>query len=195
MNGGRDNQLDRRKVVAGLLEDRGNLLVVCGLGSATWDVAAAGDNARDFHSWGGMGGAAMMGLGLALAQPDESVTVITGDGEMLMGMGALATIGARAPKNLSIVVLDNSHFGETGMQASHTGLGTDLCAVARACSIPQVMEVRSMEQVAALRSALHRNDSCLFARVSISAADYPRVMPEREGAKIKTRFRGALGLS
>jgi thiamine pyrophosphate-dependent acetolactate synthase large subunit-like protein len=195
MTATRDNLLDRRAVVADLLQDRGDLLVICGLGSATWDVAAAGDNARDFHSWGGMGGAAMMGLGLALAQPDETVTVITGDGEMLMGLGALATIGVAAPENLSVVVLDNRHFGETGMQTSHTGLGTDLCGVARACGIPRVMEVSSMEDVEALRDAVHRHDGCLFARVAISAEDYPRVMPEREGAKINARFRGALGLS
>ena len=195
MSSGRDNQLDRRAVVADLLQDRGELLVVCGLGSATWDVAAAGDNARDFHSWGGMGGAAMMGLGLALAQPDETVTVITGDGEMLMGLGALATIGVRAAGNLSIVVLDNRRFGETGMQESHTGLGTDLCGVARACGIPRVLEASSMEEVAAIRDALHRPEGCLFARIAISAAEHERVLPERDGAKIKNRVRAALGLN
>jgi thiamine pyrophosphate-dependent acetolactate synthase large subunit-like protein len=191
----RDNLLDRRKVVVELLRDRGELMVVCGLGSATWDVAAAGDDARNFYSWGAMGGAAMIGLGLALAQPDRTVTVITGDGEMLMGMGALATIGARGPKNLSILVLDNRHFGETGMQASHTGLGTDLCAVARACSIERVIEAASMEEVAAIHDALHRPDGCLFARIAISAAEHERILPERDGAKIKDRFRGSLGLS
>lgn len=188
------NLLDRREAVVDLLQDRGDLVVVCGLGSATWDVAAAGDDGRNFYTWGAMGGAAMMGLGLALARPDEPVTVITGDGEMLMGLGALATIGAQAPGNLSIIVLDNRHFGETGMQESHTGLGTDLCAVARACSIARVMEVSSMEAIEALRGALHRPDGCLFARVAITAAEYPRVMPERDGAKIKDRVRGALGL-
>jgi thiamine pyrophosphate-dependent acetolactate synthase large subunit-like protein len=191
----RDNLLDRREAVVELLRNRGELLAVCGLGSATWDVAAAGDHDRNFYTWGAMGGAAMMGLGLALARSKETVTVITGDGEMLMGLGALATIGARGPMNLSVLVLDNRHFGETGMQASHTGLGTDLCAVARACNIARIMEASSMEEVTAIRAALHRRDGCLFARISISAADYPRVMPERDGAKIKDRVRAALGLS
>ena len=190
-----DNLLDRRKAVVDLLRDRGDLLVVCGLGSATWDVAAAGDDARNFYSWGAMGGAAMIGLGLALARPDRAVAVITGDGEMLMGLGALATIGVRAPENLSVLVLDNRHFGETGMQASHTGLGTDLCAVARACSIKRVMEASSMEDVAAIRDALHRPDGCLFARIAISAAEHERVLPERDGAKIKDRVRESLGLT
>ncbi len=191
----RDNLLDRRKAVVELLRDRGELLVVCGLGSATWDVAASGDDARNFYSWGAMGGAAMIGLGLALARPERAVTVITGDGEMLMGLGALATIGVRAPKNLSVLVLDNRHFGETGMQASHTGLGTDLCAVARACSVKRVMEASAMADVAAIREALHRPDGCLFARIAISAAEHERVMPERDGAKIKDRVRKSLGLS
>lgn len=190
-----DNLLDRRRAVAELLRDRGALVVVCGLGSATWDVAAAGDNARNFYSWGAMGGAAMIGMGLALARPDETVVVITGDGDMLMGLGALATIGVRQPPNLAVLVLDNRHFGETGMQTSHTGLGTDLCGVARACGIRRVMEASSMEQVVAIRDALQRADDCLFARIAISANEHERVMPERNGVKIKDRVRAALGLS
>ena len=189
----RDNLLDRRRAVVDLLRDRGELVVVCGLGSATWDVAAAGDDDRNFYSWGGMGGAAMMGLGLALARPDRTVTAITGDGEMLMGLGALATIGVAAPDNLSVIVLDNRHFGETGMQASHTGLGADLCAVARACGVARVMQASSMQEVAEIRHALHRRDGCLFARLSISAVDYQRVLPEHDGEKIKNRVRAALG--
>ena len=94
-----------------------------------------------------------------------------------------------------VLVLDNRHFGETGMQASPTGLGTDLCGLARACGIPQVMEASSMEEVATIRGALHRPDGCLFARIAISAAEHERVMPERDGAKIKDRVRAALGAS
>ena len=112
--------LDRRDLVRQLLVDRGDLLVVCGLGSATYDVAAAGDHPLNFYLWGAMGGTAMIGLGLALARPDRRVAVVTGDGDMLMGIGSLATIGVKAPKNLAIVVLDNAHYGETGMQPSHT---------------------------------------------------------------------------
>ncbi|WP_436784627.1 thiamine pyrophosphate-dependent enzyme, partial [Streptomyces sp. URMC 126] len=90
-----------------LLRDRGDLLVVTGLGSPTYDVAAAGDHPRNFYLWGAMGGAAMVGLGLALAQPTTPVLVVTGDGEMLMGLGGLATIAAKNPPNLSVAVLDN----------------------------------------------------------------------------------------
>ena len=126
--------LKRRDVVAQLLADRGDLLVVAGLGSTAWDCTAAGDHPLTFPLWGAMGQAAMMGLGLALAHPSRRVLVVTGDGEMLMGMGSLATIGVQRPANLSVVVIDNERYGETGMQATHTASGVDLAAVARALS-------------------------------------------------------------
>ena len=125
------NLLHRRDVVASLLKGRKGMVAVGGLGASTNDMAAAGDHDRNFYLWGGMGGAVMMGLGLALAQPDTPVVVITGDGEMLMGMGALATIGLQKPGNLSIVVLDNEAYGETGGQVSHTASTADLTGVIR----------------------------------------------------------------
>ena len=113
--------MNRRALVRELLRGRedaagGSLLVIGGLGAPAWDITAAGDVPENLPLWGGMGGAAMMGLGLALAQPSRRVLVLTGDGEMLMGVGALATIAVQKPGNLSIVVLDNEHYGETGMQ-------------------------------------------------------------------------------
>ena len=83
-----------------------------------------------------MGAPVGMGLGLALAQPTKRVLVITGDGDMLMSLGSLATVATQMPENLAIIVLDNEKFGETGNQATHTsplnngptdsGAGTDL---------------------------------------------------------------------
>ena len=99
--------LHRREVVRTLLADRKTLLVVAGLGSTSWDITAAGDSSLSFPTWGAMGQAAMIGLGLALAQPRRRVLVITGDGEMLMGLGSLATIGVQQPPNLAVVVIDN----------------------------------------------------------------------------------------
>ncbi len=130
------NLLDRRAVVAELLRDRKGAFAVGGLGASTYDIAAAGDHDRNFYLWGGMGGAVMIGLGLALAQPTLPVVVITGDGEMLMGMGSLATVALQQPKNLSIIVLDNEAYGETGGQASHTGGTADLVGVAKAAESP-----------------------------------------------------------
>src|SRR5579864_9203787 len=143
--------ITRRDLVRRLLRDRGDLLVVSGLGSATWDIAAAGDHPLNFYLWGAMGGTAMIGLGLALARPDRRVAVITGDGDMLMGIGSLATIGVKAPKNLAIVVLDNAHYGETGMQTSHTKSGIDLPAVALACRFRQARAVSRIEEAADVR--------------------------------------------
>ena len=125
--------IERRAAVEHLLQNRDDMLVVCGLGSSTYDVYAAGDHHANFYLWGAMGGAIMIGLGLAIAEPDRQVMVITGDGEALMGIGALATVATQKPNNLCIVVLDNEHFGETGMQKSHTSHGVDLAKIAAGC--------------------------------------------------------------
>jgi thiamine pyrophosphate-dependent acetolactate synthase large subunit-like protein len=187
-------ELDRRHVVNTLLSDRGGLLVVTGLGSPAWDVMAAGDHDRNFYLWGAMGGAAMIGLGLALARPEEDVVVITGDGEQLMALGALATIAAAAPANLSIVVLDNHHYGETGMQKSHTGFGVDLAGIARASGFAWSEAVTDMGGVDDLKARLTRRQGPGFASVLISAEeDAPRVLPPRDGVELKNRFRRQLG--
>jgi thiamine pyrophosphate-dependent acetolactate synthase large subunit-like protein len=184
--------LHRREVVAGLLEARGDLLVVAGLGAPAWDCAAAGDHPLTFPLWGGMGQAAMVGLGLALAQPGRRVLVITGDGEMLMGLGALATIGVQRPSNLAVVVLDNERYGETGMQRTHTAHGVDLAEVARACGFAHAVRVADRAGVAELRGALYDRQGPLFAAVKVVAESPPLVLPPRDGVALKTRFREAL---
>src|SRR5436305_4991475 len=148
------NRLDRRSVVSSLLAERKNAIVVGGLGASTYDIAAAGDHARNFYLWGAMGGAVMIGLGIALAQPKLPVLVITGDGEMLMGMGSLATVGLQKPGNLSIVVLDNEVYGETGGQASHTGAGADLVGIARCCGIPDSRTLSTMAEIECFAATL-----------------------------------------
>jgi thiamine pyrophosphate-dependent acetolactate synthase large subunit-like protein len=189
-------RLERRAAMAVLLADRGDdLLVVPGLGSTTWDAAAAGPNDRDFYLWGAMGGAAIIGLGLALAQPNKRVAVITGDGEMLMGMGSLATIGIQRPANLAVIVFDNGVYGETGMQPSHTQSGVDLLNVAGACGIGTCLDVRDEAALADLAARLKGLRETLFARVLIEASDPPRVLPERDGAVLKQRFRAAIGIN
>ena len=188
-------RLERRAAMAALLAGRGDdLLVVPGLGSTAWDLAAAGDNDRNFYLWGAMGGAAMIGLGLALAQPERRVAVITGDGERLMGLGSLATIGIQRPGNLAIIVFDNGVYGETGMQPSHTQSGVDLLKVAGASGIDPCLDVRDAAGLADLALRLKGLRSTLFARVLIEAAEPPRVLPLRDGVAIKQRFRTAIGL-
>ncbi|BAT60177.1 acetolactate synthase isozyme 2 large subunit [Variibacter gotjawalensis] len=186
------NLLRRRAVVGELLRDRGDLLCIAGLGASAWDVTAAGDHPRTMPLWGGMGGAAMIGLGLALAQPKERVTVITGDGEMLMGIGSLATIAVQKPKNLSVIVLDNEHYGETGMQETHTRFGVDLVGMAKAAGFPDTRLVQTTDEVKKLRDAVHNGEGPLFAVVKIDPEKLPLVLPPSEGAHLKNRMREAI---
>ena len=188
------NLLDRRSVVSSLLADRKGTIAVGGLGASTYDIAAAGDHDRNFYLWGAMGGAVMIGLGVALAQPKLPVVVITGDGEMLMGMGSLATVGLQQPKNLSIIVLDNEVYGETGGQASHTGTNTDLVAVAKACGIADARAMATMAEIEAFAKTMQDVSSGpRFASIKIDSANLERVLASRDGTFIVNRIRGALG--
>jgi thiamine pyrophosphate-dependent acetolactate synthase large subunit-like protein len=188
--------IERRTAIATLLEGRpDDLLVVPGLGSTTWDLASLGDDPRNFYLWGAMGGAAMIGLGIALAQPNKRVVVVTGDGEMLMGLGSLATIALKRPPNLAVIVFDNGRYGETGMQESHTARSADLVAAARACGFGQAIDVGDESALNDLRKRVGEFKELLFARVRIVANDPPRVLPLRDGVELKTRFRRAVGIS
>jgi thiamine pyrophosphate-dependent acetolactate synthase large subunit-like protein len=184
--------LHRRAVVAELLRERGELLVVGGLGAPAWDITAAGDHPRNMPLWGGMGGAAMIGLGLALARPNERVLVVTGDGEMLMGLGSIPTIGVQAPKNLSLVVLDNEHYGETGMQETHTRYGVDLAAIAAASGFRTSRMVRKPAEVTDLRGLIQSGEGPIFAQIKIDPEKLPLVLPPSEGVHLKNRMREAI---
>lgn len=184
--------LDRRKVVAAMLAERGDALVVTGLGSPTYDTFAAGDHDLNFYLWGAMGGAVMAGLGLALAQPKRRVLVITGDGEMLMGIGSLATVACEAPKNLAIAVINNGHYGETGMQRAHTARGVDLAGIAKAAGFKSVSTLNSMSAVQRWLPDFHRKAGPVFADIHVAADPAPMRLPLRDGTAIKHRFRTAL---
>jgi thiamine pyrophosphate-dependent acetolactate synthase large subunit-like protein len=189
---GEVKMLDRRTFVRELLSERNNLLVVTGLGSPTYDAAACGDHPLNFYLWGAMGSAAMIGLGLALAQPSRRVVVLTGDGEALMGMGSLATIGVKQPGNLAIVVLDNQRYGETGMQASHTQAGIDLVAVAKACRFADGLHVSDMGEVSQVRDLVRDGRGPILVQARITSDPAPRVLPTRDGHAIKLRFMEAV---
>ncbi len=192
MNG----SINRRAAVTKLLDARDGALVVTGLGSSSYDVHAHGDTDDNYYLWGAMGGAALTGLGIAQAQPDKRVMVITGDGEMLMAFGSLATISVAAPKNLDIIVLDNQHFGETGMQDSHTGMGINFSTIAAASGFAQTRTISSLEGVDALCKELqkHAAGPRLYV-IEIEAKNLPRSLPPRDATYVKTRFRAHLGLS
>lgn len=180
---------DRRDLCRQVLADRGTLLCVAGLGAPAWDITAVGDGPQNFPLWGGMGGAAMIGLGLALAQPSRPVLVITGDGEALMGVGSLATLAHQAPPNLSVLVLDNEHYGETGMQATATRHGTDLVRMAEGAGIKDCRRLATEGDVTAFRAHVQGRGGLCFALAKIDPTPAPLVLPPREGAILQVRMR------
>jgi thiamine pyrophosphate-dependent acetolactate synthase large subunit-like protein len=195
--------LQRRPLVKQILAGADdNLLVLAGLGSANWDITNAGDRPLNMPLWGAMGGTVPMGLGLALAQPTKRVLVITGDGDMLMSLGSLATVAAQQPENLAICVLDNEKFGETGNQATHTsprnngptdsGAGTDLAMIAKGCGIGDTGTVREHSEVDQLVKDLRTKKGPIFRLVKVMVEKLEFVMPPQDGAHLKDRFRQAL---
>lgn len=192
MTSRRDITLDRRAVVARILHDRGDALLVTGLGSTTWDAAAAGDHTNNFYLWGAMGGAAMVGLGLALAQPQRRVLVITGDGEQLMGLGGIATIAVQRPSNLSLVVIDNESYGETGMQDTHTKHGVDLAGIATAAGFARSATVYNDDELEASVPVIYQQTGPIFTVVKVTTTPAATVLPPRDGAYLKNRFRQSL---
>jgi thiamine pyrophosphate-dependent acetolactate synthase large subunit-like protein len=188
------NLLGRRGVVTALLAARKDAIVVGGLGASTYDIAAAGDHDRNFYLWGAMGGAVMIGLGVALAQPEVPIMVITGDGELLMGIGSLATVGLQKPGNLTIVALDNECYGETGGQASHTAGTVDFVGIAKSCGISDARTLTTMTEVEAFAPSLQDvTAGPRFATVKIDPANLERVLANRDGTFLVARIRHSLG--
>lgn len=189
-----DGELLRRPLVARVMQQRGAALVVTGLGAPTYDVAAASDDPRTFHLWGAMGLAAMTGLGLALSLPEARVLVVTGDGEMMMGIGSLATIAKIAPENLAILVLDNQRFGETGEQVSLTAGPADIAAMARGAGIVRVERVETEHDVDAMIDALYAAAGTVLCVARVARGEDPKVLPEWHGPTQVAAFKTALAL-
>ena len=184
--------LDRRAVVAALLKDRDGAPAVLGLGACVWDAAAAGDDPLNFGLWGAMGGAVSIGLGLALAQPKRRVLVITGDGEMLMGLGSLATVAVQRPPNLVIAVIDNERYGETGMQPTPTAHGVDLAAIAAGAGFSVACRVDDAAGLSAALPLWYGQPGPLLLDIKVTVEPVPLVLPPRDGVHLKDRFRAAL---
>ena len=184
--------IDRRQLVTQLIAQCGNAAVITGLGSPTYDVAAASDRPENFYLWGAMGGSAMVGLGVALAQPQRRVIVVTGDGEALMGLGSFATIAARKPANLALLILDNERFCETGGQRGLTSYGADLAAMARAAGIANSLTADRPDQVSAVVDHVLSAAGPAVGVAKINPEEAPRVLPSREGVWLAQRFRQAM---
>ena len=184
--------LRRREVVRRLVTADSDVAVIAGLGSTAWDITAAGDRDLNFPLWGAMGGAIPLGLGLALAQPERRVLVITGDGETLMGLGSFATGALQAPANLSICTFDNEHYGETGMQATHTSARTDLAGIAAACGIAVAETIRTQDELEAALPVILGAPGPVYHVITVRAEKLDFVLPPKDGVHLKNRFRRAL---
>ena len=186
--------LKRREVVKQIVDNRCEAKIISGLGSPTYDVFDTGDSDSNFYLWGAMGGSTMIGLGLAMANPNLPVIVITGDGEMLMGVGSLATIGVQQPKNLAIIVLNNGYYGETGMQKSHTSFEVHLDKIAEASNFKNSFLVNTHNDFYNLLNYLPPKNGPIFGNINIEPQNPPRSLPILDGVELKNRFRKSIGL-
>src|ERR1700739_118727 len=185
--------LNRRLTVKRILRDRQqDVLAVTSLGNPTFDVAAARDTPQKFYLWGAMGGAVTFGLGIALAQPTKRVIVFVGDGEMMMGLGSLATVACHRPDNLSIVVIDNEHYAETGMQPAHAGRGVSINAVATAVGFSQSILVNDQDGLESAIDTLYSHQGPVTLCVKVTTDPAPTALPPRDGPYLRSRFREAL---
>jgi thiamine pyrophosphate-dependent acetolactate synthase large subunit-like protein len=194
MTQSKSNKIQRRAFVADLLAKRGDTLVIPGLGSPTWDIFAAGDSPEYLYSWGGMGLAVPTALGIAMAQPNRRVLALTGDGEMMMGIGSLGVVADQAPSNLGILVLDNESFGETGRQTGLTSNRADMCKIAEGFGIQHTMHVTEQNAVDDLAKFVFEKPGPVFALAKIALSEDPWCLPIKDGVAIARRFRISLGL-
>jgi thiamine pyrophosphate-dependent acetolactate synthase large subunit-like protein len=188
-----DFTLDRREAVPALVGRHEDFLIVTGLAGTARDIAAlTHDGAHSYTMAGAMGGAAMIGLGLALARPDKRVLVVTGDGELLMNLGALAAIAVKDPPNLAIVCVDNGHYGETGWQKSHTSLGVELDKIALGCGIKSVRRISAAAELPDGARLLREGNGAAFVLLRVKPTDPPAFKRNMDPAACRNRFRAAL---
>src|SRR6202790_2044577 len=181
--------LDRREAVPALIGRHEDFLFVTGLAGTARDIAAlTHDGAHIYTMAGAMGGAAMIGLGLALARPDKRVLVATGDGELLMNLGALATIAVLNPHNLSIVCVDNGHYGETGYQKSHTSLGVDLEKMAQGAGIKRTRTIGTDADIAEGARLIREGNGSAFVLLPVKPTDPPSYKRSLDPALARMRF-------
>jgi thiamine pyrophosphate-dependent acetolactate synthase large subunit-like protein len=188
----RNERLDREAVVRELVRDIGDTAILAGLGTSTSNLATSGDRDLNFYFIGAMGATTGVGLGVALAQPERQVMVITGDGELMMNSGILATIGVQQPSNLAVIVLDNGVFGETGLQPSHTSFGIDIAGIAAACGFRDVMRINGEHEIPELVRRSRTGNGPFLAVVRVKSGRYPNVIPLKSGVELKARFSRAL---
>ena len=186
-------ELDRCEAVPQLIGDPTDFLIVAGLAGTAKDAAALCEPHSNYFACAGiMGGATAMGLGLALSQPERRVLVLTGDGELLMNVSSLATVAIMKPPNLSIVCVDNGHYGETGYQKSHTSLGVDLATIASGSGFADVRTVTEASEIPEAAALIRQMDAPSFVLLKVKPTDPPKIRRSMDAALTKNRFRDAL---
>ena len=185
--------LDRLEAVPALIGSHEDFLIITGLAGTARDIAAlTNDGAHYFGLGGAMGGGCMMGLGLALVRHAKRVLVVTGDGELLMNIGALATIAVLNPPNLSILCVDNGHYGETGYQKSHTSLGVDLEKMAIGAGIKLTHTIEQQADIATGARLLREANATSFVLLRVKPTDPPPYKRNLDPAWCRDRFRAQL---
>jgi phosphonopyruvate decarboxylase len=182
-------ELDRTEAVPAIIGKPQDFLFIGGLAGTAKDLAAITQDGSNYYGMAGaMGAAVSMGLGLALARPDRKVLVATGDGELLMNIGALATASVLNPPNLRILCVDNGHYGETGYQLSHKSLGVDLEQMAIGAGIKSTMTVESKDQMAAGARMLRESNGTCFVVLRVKPEDGPKFKRDMDPASTRVRF-------
>ena len=185
-------KIDRRELLPLLFENPDDYLFVSGLAGAAKDTAALTHDGDNLYTMAGtMGAAVPMGLGVALNAPDRDVVVVTGDGELLMGIGSLVTLAAMAPANLSIVCIDNAQHGETGGQSGHTGKSTDLETIAKGAGIASTMTITDPGQIKDGVSFLATGTGPRFLNVRVTEGEPSVYKRNMDPAACRHRFRNA----
>lgn len=184
--------LDRRSLVMRILQGRADALIVASLGAPCWDLAACGDRDINFYTWGAMGSSCMIALGIATAQPQRRVIALVGDGDMLMGLGSLATVATARPQNLAIMVLDNERYGDTGNQPTHTAAGVDLEGIGRAAGFAATAVLRTGLDISEGTRLLFEERGPALVVAKVASEKAAMVLPPRDGTFLKHRFRRAL---
>ena len=188
----RESTLDRRELLAQFFPAPGDTLMISGLAGAARDAAALTDDGDNLFTLAGvMGAAVSIGLGVALSAPEAQVVVVTGDGELLMNVGALATVASMAPDNLTIVCIDNARHGETGGQPGHTAGATNLAVMAEGAGLPSTMTIASPDQVPAAAGFLKQSPAPRFLLARVTDGPPAAYKRNLDPAACRLRFRDA----
>ena len=185
------NSLDRKKAIPILLGDTDRFLIISGLAGPAKDIGfLTKESSNTFLFGGAMGGALPTSLGLALARPKDTILCVSGDGDVLMSMGSLATIATMKPKNLIIICVDNSLYLETGGQKSHTGLGVDLDVVSQGCGFLRTKTITNENELLQGATLVNNNfNGPTFILLQVDKTSPPQYSRNWNASQAKIKFK------